>query len=798
MIELKNAIKVFGGRLTAINNTSITFDKGLTTLLGRSGSGKTTLLNAVGGLEKLTSGQLYVDGELYNSSINSRQYRNLRRDKIGFIFQHYYLFNSKTVFENLKESLNIIGIFDEEEIENRIKDALEAVELYRYRNRHVSALSGGQQQRIAIARAIIKNPDIILADEPTGNLDSVNTFEIMSILKNLSKTKTVILVTHEHDIAKFFSDRIVEIADGRVVKDYINDNSEATFDINNNNKLYLKDYECENISTNDSDINFYTDGSVDLEQLKMKFIAHQDGIITDIEGEYSYELANNGSDIELIQDNYKPLTIKDVGDNEFNFSFRDELKKNSYYPFNIKDVRTSAVKPKKFLTRTRVAILGIYSLFSCLLFLYITMATLSISGLALVPDTEDNYIMSVSDVKDLIQNDAAATSIDHLADFYDETMLMASPYVVLPATEISQSDLLFGTMPTKNNEYVLTTGMLSYFDLYKEDFFNAIGTSLSSDNVLFLLGTQFYLPSGEDHIIVGVVQDNYSRIYGDFNTFLEMPFNSYISNYSSDSDYYHGNVINYESASTNTNFTKFDITNLGDKEVLLNRSLSGLYKLDDEIILDGTNYTVAGYYDHAEDYNYVIMSKATMIRAYVECFYPSSDSDQDDYYFAISTDNTFSLDKYLDDNDISNTKVLDIFGEIDLLLETGLTTAFYIFTIFISVVLAIIVGYRLGNINYDLAVYKSLGVKKLHLIIKYSIKTMFLPLLCLLFFSTIILYSSIYINNLSFVVNDIFDLSASNVFQFLFTQVVVILAVSTIPVLIKTNISINKLYQKKN
>lgn len=125
-------------------------------------------------------------------------------------------------------------------------------------------LSGGERQRVGIARAIVKNPSIILADEPTGNLDSKNTIEIMNIIKSISRDKLVILVTHEADIAKFYATRIIEVSDGKIVKDYENsDNDELDYRMDN--KIYLKDYKYHNVCKNDNfDINMYSDKSVKL------------------------------------------------------------------------------------------------------------------------------------------------------------------------------------------------------------------------------------------------------------------------------------------------------------------------------------------------------------------------------------------------------------------------------------------------------------------------------------------------------------------------------------------------------
>ena len=216
-----------------INNTSFELDRsGLVSLLGESGSGKTTLLNAIGGLDNINSGSIYIDGKkLSRFSYFKDKIRTL---KIGYIFQNYNLIDNMSVFDNIALSLRMIGIKDKEEIKKRVNYVLEKIDMYRYRKRPASALSGGQRQRVGIARAIVKNPDVIIADEPTGNLDSKNTIEVMNIIKTISQEKLVILVTHEKPLAMFYSDKIIELVDGKV---------EAIYDNNHNDEL---DYRIDN------------------------------------------------------------------------------------------------------------------------------------------------------------------------------------------------------------------------------------------------------------------------------------------------------------------------------------------------------------------------------------------------------------------------------------------------------------------------------------------------------------------------------------------------------------------------
>lgn len=179
--------------------------------------GKTTLLNVIGGLDKVRTGKIYID----NKNITSRRTKKvdkIRNLNIGYIFQDYKLIEDMSVYDNVALVLKMIGIKDKKEIKARVEYILEKIGMYRYRNRPAGMLSGGERQRVGIARALVKNPNIIIADEPTGNLDSKNSLEIMNIIKAISKEKLVILVTHERNLAEFYAVRVIEIQDGSIRK----------------------------------------------------------------------------------------------------------------------------------------------------------------------------------------------------------------------------------------------------------------------------------------------------------------------------------------------------------------------------------------------------------------------------------------------------------------------------------------------------------------------------------------------------------------------------------------------------
>lgn len=218
-IKVENIVKTFNRHSRNANKVlkGVSFelpDKGLVCIFGKSGSGKTTLLNIIGGLEKADSGKVYIDGECTSGKTDK-----IRNAKIGFIFQNYYLEKGYTIAEILRNQMMIAGFKDEKEIARRTEEALKLVDMERFKNKLGDALSGGQQQRVAIARAIVKGSDVILADEPTGNLDAENTMKVMDILKEISRTQLVVIVTHEVSLIKKYADSHIKIVDGELVED---------------------------------------------------------------------------------------------------------------------------------------------------------------------------------------------------------------------------------------------------------------------------------------------------------------------------------------------------------------------------------------------------------------------------------------------------------------------------------------------------------------------------------------------------------------------------------------------------
>jgi len=327
MIKINNVNKYFyknkSNQIHVINNASLDLPSvGLVALLGDSGAGKTTLLNVIGGLDRYESGNISYDDVSFNK-YKMKNVDKYRSEHIGYIFQHYNLLPQRTVYDNLVTQLDIIDITDPDEQQKRIKYALTAVGLYKFRKKLAGQLSGGQMQRVAIARALVKKTKILIADEPTGNLDSKNSVEIMNILKNISSIALVLLVTHDKPLAEYYADTIVELKDGCItnIRNTLSGNSDA-IKKRLDYKVYL------------GDMNKICDG----ERTKTVVYSNEENPdinLTLIEINGTYYIKSNvmikdieEANVELVEGKYQENEVNQIED-KFNFdaSWYDDTKK---------------------------------------------------------------------------------------------------------------------------------------------------------------------------------------------------------------------------------------------------------------------------------------------------------------------------------------------------------------------------------------------------------------------------------------------------------------------------------------
>ena len=256
MLRLENIKKDYitgDSKVQALKGISLNFRKNeFVSILGQSGCGKTTLLNIIGGLDRYTSGDLIINGKS-TKEFKSKDWDFYRNHSVGFVFQNYNLIPHQTVLSNVELALTLSGVSKKERRKRAIK-ALEEVGLKDQINKKPNQLSGGQMQRVAIARALVNDPEIILADEPTGALDTQTSVQVMEILKKISQDKLIIMVTHNPDLAEKYSSRIIKILDGKIIDDSNTYNeeeeNEESRNTENNSKVSMSFFTALSLSLN--------------------------------------------------------------------------------------------------------------------------------------------------------------------------------------------------------------------------------------------------------------------------------------------------------------------------------------------------------------------------------------------------------------------------------------------------------------------------------------------------------------------------------------------------------------------
>lgn len=281
MIKLKGVSRYFfegrSNEVRALSGVDLELPtKGMVAIFGRSGCGKTTMLNVIGGLDKATEGRVEIDGKQLTPDADA-----LRNTSVGYIFQNYNLNKNESCYDNVADALRLLGVKDKAVLDKRVEIALKAVGMEKYSKRLPDTLSGGQQQRVAIARAIVKRPAIILADEPTGNLDEANTVMIMELLRAVAEEHLVLLVTHEEKLVDLYCDEVIELKDGRVEGRRKCDTG-AIGAYNDKNTVYLGELKREMIEQGDFSLEYF--GSEEREPLRLRLIEHKGQLYLDSGG----------------------------------------------------------------------------------------------------------------------------------------------------------------------------------------------------------------------------------------------------------------------------------------------------------------------------------------------------------------------------------------------------------------------------------------------------------------------------------------------------------------------------------
>ncbi len=627
MIKLDKVNKYYyrgkPNQIHVIDNTSMEIpEKGILTLLGPSGCGKTTLLNAIGGLDKIDSGSITIDDDCITKRSAGKK-DDIRNAKIGYIFQNFNLLDDRTVFENVAIALRMVGIKDKQIIKERVNYCLRAVGIYQYRNKNANALSGGQRQRVAIARAIVKNPRIIIADEPTGNLDSANTIEVMNVIKKISKERIVILVTHERKIAEFYSDYICELKDGKIVEAYNNDSSKY-LDYQLENKIYLKDMPVSKSFNQDGvNLGIYSDEE---REANINIVIRGGNLYIDTDGKFN--IVGEDSNVELIDDHYRAMDESIYADNSFEY--------DAHLPENFKAKYTSIYTIGSLFSNGFKTIMGFKKLKKFLLIGFVFAAIFAFTGVS--------HIMGVLDVepKDyLTTNDHYLTVANgkHSTDLINQLKEIEGVDYVVPGTTavalelpmddyiqtssskatinasvtrlstIDESKLILGRMPENDHEIILDKMLIDDFIENKK------GTDIALNTVEGFEGRIIKVPNLSDYTIVGVSDTGSPSVYVDDNQVELIITNANKADSTSEgfgSEYENteqtDKILNYSLAPSSLKIKKGRAPS-ADYEVLANYSHYGEYELNKNISkkMNGVSLKVVGFYqsDTTDDIYYV-------------------------------------------------------------------------------------------------------------------------------------------------------------------------------------------------
>ncbi len=527
MITLNNVNKYYNkgkaNQIHVIDDTSLTLpDSGIFCLLGPSGCGKTTLLNAIGGLDSVDSGTITIDSECITRS-SSDKIDNIRNAHVGYIFQNFNLLDDRTVFENVAIALRMAGITDDAVITARVRYCLEKVGIDRYRNKPAGALSGGQRQRVAIARALVKNPNIMIADEPTGNLDSANTLEIMNIIKTISRDKLIILVTHERNIAEFYADYVAEIRDGKIVNIYDNDSSDA-LDYKLDNKIYLKDMEFhKGLRQDNLSIDVYSDSD---RKTDIKLVIRGNNIYIDTGG--SLDVVDGKSNIQLVDEHYTAIDNTIFEDNDFDYTacLPHGYKAKYTNIYSLSNIISNGWKTvRDFSIIKKLLLLGF--VFAAM---FTFLAVSNMLGLADVKPvdyrtTNANYI-TISNAEKTEQLLSLVDSLDTVSyvlpgetkktltlplDNYIQTYYAQEEINVslVLSSELNSEQLVAGSMPAGPHDVVMDKVVIDKF--LRDDLGRAIGL----DTMEEFIGRRITVPNLEDYVIVGICDTESPSLYVD-------------------------------------------------------------------------------------------------------------------------------------------------------------------------------------------------------------------------------------------------------------------------------------------
>lgn len=480
MIRVSNLHKYYNkgkkNEQHVLNDISLELDAtGLVCILGESGSGKTTLLNTVGGLDTFSGGTIDIDGTQIKK-YNPKVMEPIRNEHFDYVFQNYYLLQDYSVAYNIKLALNRYKLTEEEK-EERVNYVLEMLGLSRYKKKIVSKLSGGQKQRVSIARALVKSPDVIFADEPTGNLDEENTIRTMSILKNISKECLVILVSHEKRIARFFADRIIEVCDGRIVRDEKNEGG-GTYLRSDDMNIYLREMEKSTIEHEQAVMHLYRDKAGAPEKINLTFAWKEDKLY--IQNHMDCEVLIEGVDsgVQILDEERPSMDLDDVERFEYNLPKMKSKGKARLAP---KEIWRMTLENIRMMGKKQAFIIGIMLVTAVLLTLtMVEFINTAAVDEARVVGTDSHYVevdmkktmsgrfdgqKSMEFIEHYISNgeNGEAFFIPELRVYMTGSgyaqlgnlTQMLQDYSYTSSKYLKEENLLYGRMPKKRDEVVI-------------------------------------------------------------------------------------------------------------------------------------------------------------------------------------------------------------------------------------------------------------------------------------------------------------------------------------------------------
>ncbi|MDO4394271.1 MAG: ABC transporter ATP-binding protein/permease [Bacillota bacterium] len=714
MLKLQNLDKTFNKRkknkIHAVNNTSLEMgDTGLVALLGPSGCGKTTLLNVIGGLDAPDKGDVVIDGQRLTRR-RSGKTDSIRTLKIGYIFQNYNLVENLTVFENVAIALRMSGVRNEAVIEEKVKYVLEKTGMYRYRNRTAEMLSGGERQRVGIARAIVKNPSIIIADEPTGNLDSRNTLEIMNIIKTISREKLVILVTHEEELAEFYTTRIVKIRDGKVISDNENEGTDG-LDYSLDYKVYLKDIKDHKRLRNDKyELNFYNDSQ---DRLNLDIVIRKGNIlIRNNNPETRLEVVDEDSPIELINDHYRKIEEGDDIGSGFDPGRLETGTKKRYRAVvgPVKMIKTGFSRVMDYSVIKKILLVGFF-----ISAMFMTYAVSSIFGTINLTDdmfvTKDKSYLNivskhndVNDYEELEKNRDIAyvmpgDSIINLNLKYDAYLQTVEAYVCLSGSlsdkdKISQGSLLYGRLPEKNREIVVDR--LAVKNSIKEYSTKECGLGKVRD----YLGCKVEIPNMGTFKIVGITDMESPCIYAPRSQFVNI-----IANSSEESD--DTGLVDYGLMKSKVKKVKGSWPTK-PYQVMVNEINKDEMKIGKTIDtkVNGQKLKVSGYFKDGNDSDILLVNNATVKYKLIKTTEGITvcPNDKDEVLSQLRDDGINIVDSY-------NQSRKEYISQNKAYNNASLMVAFVILAISCIEIFIIMRASFLSRVK-EVGVYRAIGVKK--------------------------------------------------------------------------------------